>query len=84
MSFWKEWATNSNAPVPFSDRAGQLIKIMREKTGAAEKRQGSQEITRAVQLLFLPVGKKKPRMHSAQGDTLKKYPLENRECILGK
>lgn len=58
MSFWKEWATKSNAPVPFSDRAGQLIKIMREKTGAAEKRQGSQEITRAVQLLFLPVGKK--------------------------
>lgn len=58
MSFWEEWSTNGNTPVPFSNRAGQLIKIMCGKIGALEKRQGSQEITRAVQLLFLPVGEK--------------------------
>lgn len=45
---------------------------MSEKIGTLEKRQGSQEITRAVQLLFLSVGKK-----SQECTVLKKIHLRN-------
>lgn len=37
-SFWEEWSTCCNTPVPFSNRVGQLIKIMCEKIGTLEEK----------------------------------------------
>lgn len=68
--------------MPLSNRIGQLIKIMCEQIGTLAKRQGSQDITRAIQLLFLQL--KISGIQGIQGDEFKKYTLETSEWILGK
>lgn len=38
VSSWEEWSTCCNTPVAFSNRVGQLIKIMCGKIGTLEKK----------------------------------------------